>query len=152
MGVVAFLLWSTNRASWAGWGRGLGSRVEGPRSPGQRLQSATKATLHLPHLLNFPILHNSRLRGHLSLRDEALALCLQEQLCLPYPLLELVHAAHVGPAFLLQLQLQLLLLLLLLHHVRTHLICESSNLCGVVAGGGKEQPIGWMLSQIPRAI
>jgi hypothetical protein len=28
LGVVAFLLWSTNSASWAGWGRGLGSRVE----------------------------------------------------------------------------------------------------------------------------
>jgi hypothetical protein len=100
-------------------------------------------------------LHNSRLRGHLSLRDEASALCLQKQLHLLYPMLELVHAAHVGPALLLQLQLQLLLLLLLLlllHHVRTHLICESSNLCGLVAGGGKEQPIGWMLSQIPRAI
>ena len=69
LGIVAFLLWSTNSASWAGWGRG-------PRSPGQRLQSATKATLHLPHLLNFPILHNNRLRGRLSLRDEASALCL----------------------------------------------------------------------------
>ena len=86
------------------------------------------------------------------MRDEASALCLQEQLHLLYPMLELVHAAHVGPALLLQLQLQLLLLLLLLHHVRTHLICESSNLRGLVAGGGKEQPIGWMLSQIPRAI